>query len=187
MPNYKFPITRFLGIAFKGWSFLNVVPTLSLISIVLGSTDFSTSQPNWWSNDPRTKCVIRWPNGSPTQILRPAPNGISSKCCPFTSIFERRNLSGLNVKGSSQYSGSLPIAQTFTNTCVSFGTSYGRLSMSLSSNFFSDPTTFEISAFAFSIASGFLRSSDIAHSTVLLVVSVPAKNISCNNNNQARF
>nr|GMC86288.1 RNA polymerase, subunit H/Rpb5, conserved site-containing protein [Ipomoea batatas] len=187
MPIYKFPITRFLGIAFKGWSFLNVVPTLSLISIVLGSTDCSTSQSNWWSNDPRTKCVIRWPNGSPTQILRPAPKGISSKCCPFTSIFEPRNLSGLNVNGSSfQHSGSLPIAQTFTNTCVPFGTSYpmnlvsstdflgsrkgsggcrrnvsfttacryGRLSMSLSSNFFSDPTTFEISAFAFSIASG---------------------------------
>ena len=39
-------------------------------------------------------------------------------------MFEPRNLSGLNDKGSSQESGSLPIAHTFTNSWVFLGTGY---------------------------------------------------------------
>uniref|UniRef100_A0A6N2LW82 Uncharacterized protein n=1 Tax=Salix viminalis TaxID=40686 RepID=A0A6N2LW82_SALVM len=60
----------------------------------------------------------------PTQILLPAPNGISSKFCPLYSMFDPRNLSGLKEMGSSQESGSLPIAHTFTKTCVSLGIRY---------------------------------------------------------------
>uniref|UniRef100_A0A6N2M705 Uncharacterized protein n=1 Tax=Salix viminalis TaxID=40686 RepID=A0A6N2M705_SALVM len=60
----------------------------------------------------------------PTQIRLPDPNGINSKFCPLYSMFDPRNLSGLKDRGSSQESGSLPIAHTFTKTCVSLGIRY---------------------------------------------------------------
>nr|GMD41529.1 hypothetical protein EUGRSUZ_B00188 [Ipomoea batatas]GME13441.1 hypothetical protein EUGRSUZ_B00188 [Ipomoea batatas] len=56
---------------------------------------------------------------------------------------------------------------------------YCRLSMSVSSNLRFGPTIPRISSWALVIAFGLRRSSVSAHSTVLLVVSVPAKNISC--------
>ncbi|XP_019186945.1 PREDICTED: uncharacterized protein LOC109181566 [Ipomoea nil] len=82
----------------------------------------SSSQSKAWSSDPRMKCTIRLPNGRPTQILRPAPNGRNSKSCPLKSRFEPRNLSGLKDRGPSQLSGSRPIAQTLTKPSSSIPT-----------------------------------------------------------------
>uniref|UniRef100_A0A6N2MR56 Uncharacterized protein n=1 Tax=Salix viminalis TaxID=40686 RepID=A0A6N2MR56_SALVM len=60
----------------------------------------------------------------PGQILRPEPNGISSKSCPLKSIELPRNLSGLNSFGFSQASESLSTAHAFTETKVLAGISY---------------------------------------------------------------
>nr|GMD44473.1 RNA polymerase, subunit H/Rpb5, conserved site-containing protein [Ipomoea batatas] len=100
----------------RGSDLITAKPILSFMSRDCEVTLHSSSQSKAWSSDPRMKCSIRLANGRPTQILRPAPNGRNSKSCPLKSIFEPRNLSGLKDRGSSQISGSRPIAQTFTKT-----------------------------------------------------------------------
>ncbi|KAF4404819.1 hypothetical protein G4B88_006205 [Cannabis sativa] len=60
--------------------------------------------------------------GKPGQILLPPPNGVSSKCRPFTSISDSKNLSGMNSLGFSHILGSLEMAHALTRTCAPLGT-----------------------------------------------------------------
>lgn len=64
------------------------------------------------------------PISMPGHILLPAPKGINSKSCPVKLIEFPKNLSGINVSGSLQDRGSLPIAHAFMKTEVSGKTSY---------------------------------------------------------------
>ncbi|URE09940.1 hypothetical protein MUK42_21940 [Musa troglodytarum] len=63
------------------------------------------------------------PNDIPGHILLPAPKGKNSKLVPLKSTMEflLSNLSGSNSVALSQCRGSLPKAQTFTNTLVFSG------------------------------------------------------------------
>ncbi|KAI8561427.1 hypothetical protein RHMOL_Rhmol04G0338800 [Rhododendron molle] len=82
-------------------------------------------QSNECTNEPRKYSTITTPILVPAHILRPAPNGISSKSFPRGSIFAffpLMNLSGSNSRGFSQTSGSLPIAHMFTLSLVFLGT-----------------------------------------------------------------
>ncbi|GER56757.1 bifunctional protein FolD [Striga asiatica] len=63
-------------------------------------------------------------NPIPGQILRPAPNGISSKSNPLKSTVESKNLSGMNLSGSCQHVGSCPMAHALIKTIVSGSISY---------------------------------------------------------------
>ena len=56
-------------------------------------------------NEPHNMVIPRFIRG-----LLPAPNGKSSKWCPFTSTSCWRNLSGRNTSGSFELSGSWPTA-----------------------------------------------------------------------------
>nr|GMD10246.1 RNA polymerase, subunit H/Rpb5, conserved site-containing protein [Ipomoea batatas] len=120
-------------------------------------------QSKWNSSLASGTSTLTSPNNIPGHILRPAPNGMNSKCFPRKSAEEsRRNLSGSNDSAFSQCSESLPIAHAFTITLVLAGISRDCLT----------------SACALSITCGFFIISDIAHSTTPDEVSVPAVNIS---------
>ncbi|KAF4392614.1 hypothetical protein F8388_003034 [Cannabis sativa] len=62
--------------------------------------------------------TMRKPMVIPTQILRPAPNGMTSKSVPLISTWAfsppGKNLSGLNSNGSVHWSGSRAMAHTLT-------------------------------------------------------------------------
>ncbi|KAG5560711.1 hypothetical protein RHGRI_003896 [Rhododendron griersonianum] len=73
-------------------------------------------------SEPNTTGTILMARGNPGQILRPAPNGISSKSWPRTSTSDSKNLAGMKVVGFFHMPGSLPIAQAFTSTCAPLGT-----------------------------------------------------------------
>uniref|UniRef100_A0A804PKW3 Uncharacterized protein n=1 Tax=Zea mays TaxID=4577 RepID=A0A804PKW3_MAIZE len=69
--------------------------------------------------------TIRRPQLRPAQILRPAPNGMSSKSLPLTSTPAceppGRKRAGRNSRGSGHASGSRAIAHTFTSSVVPAG------------------------------------------------------------------
>ncbi|RDX67352.1 hypothetical protein CR513_53784, partial [Mucuna pruriens] len=137
----------------------------------------------------------------PGHPLLPPPNGTKlnfilslSSSCSF------KNLSGRNSLGWSQESGSLIMAYKFIATAVFGGTSkpfilqcwrhslvslsvsfttackYGMLGTSDSSTSLTLPVTNSISFLTLSNASGWLRSSAIAHCIASAEVSVPAMN-----------
>ncbi|GJN37018.1 hypothetical protein PR202_gb25936 [Eleusine coracana subsp. coracana] len=58
-------------------------------------------------------------NKAPGHCLRPAPNGMNSKC--VQSVLLPSNLSGLNSSALSQYLGSLASARMFIKTEVPLG------------------------------------------------------------------
>nr|CAB3495874.1 unnamed protein product [Digitaria exilis] len=159
-----------------------------------------------WSRFASVSCTILSPSAYPGHIRRPAPNGNSSKSWPLTSTSLPTNRSGRNSSAASPHTaGSRPMAQTLTSTrwpptdvssrdsrgassgpagcrrMVSFtmASRYGSLGMSCSVTKRSRPTTLSSSSVALAIASGFLRSSESAHSTVTAEVSVPAAIKSC--------
>ncbi|KAK8983827.1 hypothetical protein V6N11_009611 [Hibiscus sabdariffa] len=90
--------------------------------ISLGDIPPSSSQSKEFIRDPNIKCNIRLAKGSPGHIRRPAPNGMSPKSLPLTSISDPKNLSGVKLVGFSQMLGSQPMAHTLTNTCEPSGT-----------------------------------------------------------------
>ncbi|KAB8110464.1 hypothetical protein EE612_047730 [Oryza sativa] len=59
----------------------------------------------------------------PGHILRPEPNGNSSKSRPLTSIPLPTNRSGRNSSGESHTDGSWPMVHVLTSTRVPAGTS----------------------------------------------------------------
>ncbi|CAN1258661.1 hypothetical protein LINPERPRIM_LOCUS9943 [Linum perenne] len=67
-------------------------------------------------------CNILIANGKSGQILLPPPNGINSKLCPQTSVFNPMNRSGMNEFGLFHVVESLPIAHTLTIICAPLGT-----------------------------------------------------------------
>nr|GMD56833.1 geraniol 8-hydroxylase-like [Ipomoea batatas] len=79
---------------------------------------------NEFNNDPSITGTILNAIGIAGQILRPAPNGISSKSRPLASISEFQNLSGLNSNGFFQILGSRPIAHTLNRILESLGMVY---------------------------------------------------------------
>lgn len=111
-----------VAIAQRGDAFFRVTPKLSAMSSVPSlSTSAGSLHLNWFNNDARTRCTILLASGIPGQILRPAPNGMSSKSPPLKSVGLPRNRSGINFSGSGQTSPSRPIAHTFTSTRAPLG------------------------------------------------------------------
>ena len=167
----------------------------------------------WMEEGRQQRWSIGVAKGSPTHILLPAPNGISSKFQVLISL--SINLSWMNCNGFFEIEGSLPIAHTLTSIWVCLGITnpaiwqrlsvlwgmskrtgggnrstslttawrQGRRSASLSSTICTCPTTSSNSAWTRFIFSGLWMSSAIAHSIVFAVVSAPAPNKSCNKNN----
>ncbi|CAN1127215.1 hypothetical protein LINPERHAP2_LOCUS3890, partial [Linum perenne] len=81
------------------------------------------SQSNLYTKLASDNSTFTSPKCNPGHILLPAPNGVSSKSCPFTSIELSKNLPGLNSSGDSHISGSLPIAHVLIWTRVLGGIS----------------------------------------------------------------
>nr|CAB3464992.1 unnamed protein product [Digitaria exilis] len=106
-----------------------VMPNASVMSNSAGSARPGTSQSKWNSRLASASSTLASPNAIPGHILRPAPNGRSSKSAPFKSTStppaSASNRSGRNASGSpGQYRSSRPSAHAFTSTVAPRGTSY---------------------------------------------------------------
>nr|GMD49780.1 RNA polymerase, subunit H/Rpb5, conserved site-containing protein [Ipomoea batatas] len=113
-----------IGIALRGQALANVIPNFSSMSKSMGAMPPSSFHWNEFNKDPNITGTVLTARGNPGQILLPAPNGMSSKSCPLTSISKFQNLSGLKTNGFSQMLGSRPIAHTLTRICESLGIVY---------------------------------------------------------------
>ncbi|WVZ56248.1 hypothetical protein U9M48_006810 [Paspalum notatum var. saurae] len=114
-------VVRF-AIALSGMANETVTPKCSDMSTPFFSAAAGSFHSNRCSKVASMRCTIRSASGMPGHILRPDPNGRSSKYLPRKSISVSRNLSGMNFSGSSHASGSRPIAHTFTRTRAPLGT-----------------------------------------------------------------
>ncbi|XBI04514.1 hypothetical protein VPH35_132800 [Triticum aestivum] len=89
-----------------------------------------SSQSKWKRRLASASSMTASPNVIPGQILRPAPNGTSSKSAPRKSTAAAApssNLSGRNSSASGpQLASSRPMAHTLTSTMAPCGTSYPR-------------------------------------------------------------
>ncbi|GER42953.1 alpha/beta-Hydrolases superfamily protein [Striga asiatica] len=110
-----------VGIAIRCFSRAVTKPKCSDISKSQADIPFGSSQSKQCINCATINFTTVSPSCSPGQLLRPDPNGNSSKSCPLKSISLPINLSGENFSGSGQTSGSLPIAHTLTNNLDCFG------------------------------------------------------------------
>uniref|UniRef100_A0A7C9AJJ2 Uncharacterized protein n=1 Tax=Opuntia streptacantha TaxID=393608 RepID=A0A7C9AJJ2_OPUST len=96
----------------------------SLVSKVSGFTPPGNIQSNLCTRFANTSSILAMANDIPGQILLPPPKGINWKSCPLKSVGVFRNLSGLNLSGSSQKAGSLWIAHELIMTAVLAGMLY---------------------------------------------------------------
>ncbi|XP_020092520.1 uncharacterized protein LOC109713018 [Ananas comosus] len=98
--------------------FREVMPgasSISISSLVIPSGNLQSKQ---YTRFASASSTIDTAKLIPGQILRPAPNGISSKSRPLKSKELPMNLSGRNSSGFAQDSGSRQIAQALMITLV---------------------------------------------------------------------